>query len=571
VRAGDQEGAEDPHHGEVLVRAVLYARVSTEEQGNKGYSLRQQLEALRSYCKDHNIEIIAEFEDRASGASLDRPGLNALRDVVSSGAIDLVLTQDRDRLSREPAHIYILREEFLGYGTTLRSLNDRGDDSPEGQLTDGILDQLAKFERAKTMERTRRGKLRKAQEGKIVGTGTPPYGFYYSENHYHVDPERMPYVHEMFERAAAGDSLYSIVQYLTKVGAPTPKCGRWHASTVRNILQSDTYSGNFYWNKNRVITTTVSKVENGERTYKKKVVTERRSKEDWIAIPVPDSGIPAETISRARESLKGNTKSVSKNGSRTWELSGGVSLCSECSRHMVAYTIRNSAKKAYHYYRCSNREHHACSNRRNYPAQGLEMQIKGALEETFQPETWSGYVNDICERRLSDLHKLHRPNAKGNLLSRVSDLEMQMSRARHLFIKGDLPHPEYEENKTTLQDQIEVVQKDLSKVENLDVEIECVEKLRRTLMSIEDPLSGHYAFIIDEESDIDLLGNENDFKYGFGYGSRKLAAKRRQEFYRRSGLTVRVGEELEISLGVGEPIVSKLNTASASNSGSTSY
>ena len=102
-----------------------------------------------------------------------------------------------------------------------------------------------------------------------------------------------------------------------------------------------------------------------------------------------------------------------------------------------------------------------------------------------------------------------------------------MSRARHLFIRGDLPHPEYEENKTTLQDQIEVGQKELSKVENLDVEIECVEKLRRTLMSIEDPLSGHYAFIIDEESDIDLLENENDFKYGFGYGSRKLAAKRR--------------------------------------------
>jgi DNA invertase Pin-like site-specific DNA recombinase len=50
------------------------------------------------------------------------------------------------------------------------ALNDRGDESPEGELTDGILDQLAKFERAKTAERTRRGKLRKAREGKVVGT-----------------------------------------------------------------------------------------------------------------------------------------------------------------------------------------------------------------------------------------------------------------------------------------------------------------------------------------------------------------------------------------------------------------
>jgi site-specific DNA recombinase len=157
-----------------IVRALLYVRVSTSEQGTAGYSLRQQLEALRSYCKDNNIEVVAEFEDTSSGASLDRPGLDALRDTVSLGGVGLVLCQDRDRISREPAHVYILREELRAHGTTLRALNDRGDDSPEGVLHDGILDQLAKFERAKTVERTRRGKLRKAQEGKVVGTGKPP-------------------------------------------------------------------------------------------------------------------------------------------------------------------------------------------------------------------------------------------------------------------------------------------------------------------------------------------------------------------------------------------------------------
>ncbi len=56
-----------------------------------------------------------------------------------------------------PLDVYLLREEFTEHGCRLRSLNDRGDDWPEGELTDGILDQLAKFERAKMMERTRRG------------------------------------------------------------------------------------------------------------------------------------------------------------------------------------------------------------------------------------------------------------------------------------------------------------------------------------------------------------------------------------------------------------------------------
>jgi hypothetical protein len=64
--------------------------------------------------------------------------------------------QDRERIAREPAYHYVLRKEFEEHGCKIRALNDRGDDSPEGELTDGILDQLAKFERAKTAERSRR-------------------------------------------------------------------------------------------------------------------------------------------------------------------------------------------------------------------------------------------------------------------------------------------------------------------------------------------------------------------------------------------------------------------------------
>jgi site-specific DNA recombinase len=69
----------------------------------------------------------------------------------------VVLAQDRDRFAREPAYLYLLRREFEEHETKIRALNDRGDESPEGELTDGILDQLAKYERAKIAERTRRG------------------------------------------------------------------------------------------------------------------------------------------------------------------------------------------------------------------------------------------------------------------------------------------------------------------------------------------------------------------------------------------------------------------------------
>src|SRR5215217_5762808 len=148
-------------------RAVLYARVSTEEQARSGYSLALQMEALKQYAAREGYEVLEEVTDPGqSGASLERPGLDRVRELVAAGGVSVVLAQDRDRLAREPAYLYLLREEFAEHGTALQALNDRGDDSPEGQLTDGILDQIARFERLKIAERSRRGRQRKARQGK---------------------------------------------------------------------------------------------------------------------------------------------------------------------------------------------------------------------------------------------------------------------------------------------------------------------------------------------------------------------------------------------------------------------
>jgi DNA invertase Pin-like site-specific DNA recombinase len=88
--------------------------------------------------------------------------MDLMRNLVAAGGVSAVLAQDRDRFAREPAYLSYLREAFGQHGCKLRALNDRSDDSPEGQLTDGILDQIPCFERLKIAEGRRRGKLRKA-------------------------------------------------------------------------------------------------------------------------------------------------------------------------------------------------------------------------------------------------------------------------------------------------------------------------------------------------------------------------------------------------------------------------
>jgi site-specific DNA recombinase len=87
--------------------------------------------------------------------------MDRVRDLVAAGGVSVVLAQDCDRFAREPAYHYLLRHESEEHDTKVRAINARGDGSPEGELADGIVDQLAKFGRAKTAERTRRGKYRR--------------------------------------------------------------------------------------------------------------------------------------------------------------------------------------------------------------------------------------------------------------------------------------------------------------------------------------------------------------------------------------------------------------------------
>src|SRR3712207_3996467 len=227
-------------------RAVLYARVSTDEQARNGYSLAQQLEALRKYAVSEGYQILEEVSDPGQrGASLERPGMDRVRDLVATGGVSVVLAQDRDRFSREPAYTYLLRREFAEHGCHLRSLNDHGDGSPEGEPTDGILDQLAKYERAKIAERSRRGILRKGRGGKVILPAVPNYGFMANgtRDGYVVDETSMPLVRRIFRMVGyEAYSVNGVVSTLASEGilSPTGK-RRWSRTFVRNIVFDDVY------------------------------------------------------------------------------------------------------------------------------------------------------------------------------------------------------------------------------------------------------------------------------------------------------------------------------------------
>jgi site-specific DNA recombinase len=405
-------------------RAILYARVSTDEQARSGYSLAQQIEVLRAYAVREGYEVLEEIQDPGqSGASLKRPGMDRVRDLVAAGGVSVVLAQDRDRFAREPAYHYLLRREFEEHGTKIRALNDRGDESPEGELTDGILDQLAKYERAKIVERSRRGKLRKAREGKVVAGHSPNYGFRHnvSRDGYEVDEEKMAVVRRIFRMVAVeGKSTHGVARTLERESVPNPGGGRyWYKSRIKTMILDDVYRprtfqevaalvapevaarldpevlyGIWWFNRRRTATTQVAVAGPEGREYKKKSTVAYKERNEWIAVPVCGSGIPLEWVDAARTQVAGY-RSPSKLGGRFWELSGALMLCGVCKRAMEPvdryYRTRSGKKGVICYYRCreTNRRKETCPNN------------KSIRSDKAHPEVW-----DLVSGLLSDPERL---------------------------------------------------------------------------------------------------------------------------------------------------------------------
>ncbi len=417
-------------------RAVLYARVSTDEQARRGFSLAQQIEALRSYAASEGFEVLEEVSDPGqSGASLERPGMDRVRDLVAAGGVTAVFAQDRDRFSREPAYTYLLRREFAERGCELRALNDRGDGSPEGELTDGILDQLAKYERAKIAERSRRGRLRKAREGKLLRNSRANYGFRHTEagDAYEVHEEEMRVVRRIFRSVANGSTLYGVKRALEAEGVPPPGNGSrggryWSAAYLRGLVQDDVYTpypfaeieplvsptvaagldpsrryGIYWFNRTRTTRKRVSANGAEGREYRWKYTVHKNPREQWIAIPIPESGIPRELVEAARETIRHN-RPPGSTGRRVWQIPSGAVRCSGCGTSMTQYASA-AGGRIYAYFRCARL---ARLGKGSCPSVEAPGSRKNHRAEVVEGLVW-GFVSDLLkdpERLRDDLERM---------------------------------------------------------------------------------------------------------------------------------------------------------------------
>jgi site-specific DNA recombinase len=161
--------------------AAIYARVSSDRQ-KENHTICSQLAALEEYAGSHGYLVPPEWrfqEEGYSGATLLRPGLEALRDLAAAGHMAAALVYSPDRLSRKYAYQVLLAEELSRCGVELVFLKAPSGATPEDQLLVQFQGMIAEYERAQIAERSRRGKRHRAHQGSINVLSGAPYGYRY--------------------------------------------------------------------------------------------------------------------------------------------------------------------------------------------------------------------------------------------------------------------------------------------------------------------------------------------------------------------------------------------------------
>lgn len=215
---------------------ALYARVSSEQQAQAS-TIDSQLAALRQRIDKDGAVLIPdhEFVDAGySGSTLIRPALERLRDAVAGGEVERVYVYAPDRLARKYAYQVMLVDEFQRAGIELVFLNREIGQSPEDELLLQMQGMIAEYERAQMLERSRRGKRHKAQQGSVNVLCGAPYGYRYitiaeggGEARYEVDDEQAPVVRQIFdwvgrERLSIGDVQRRLTEAPTLSPAGSP-------------------------------------------------------------------------------------------------------------------------------------------------------------------------------------------------------------------------------------------------------------------------------------------------------------------------------------------------------------
>lgn len=434
----------------MTLRTALYARVSTTRQ-ERDETLASQLEALERAASALGVTVPPErrfLDDGVSGSRLDRPGLDALRDAAADGLIDRLLVYCPDRLARNYVHQHVLIEELTQRGVEVHFVERPIGERAEDRLLVQMQGVIAEYERAKIIERTRRGKLHKLRCGLMVPYSTEaPYGYALLRSG--EPPKRIVVIDEVeAEHVRAmyrwvldeGLSLRAIAKRLNSSGVRPRKAQRWTSSTVYRVLTNAAYVGRATYHRCESI---APKRPRQPGAYRSNPKSSRRTRpqHEWIQIPIP-ALVDHDVQRDVRVTLESHKLLSMRNTHHPYLLRTLV-VCGECGLRMACSHQSRRAGCAYEYF------HYTCRHQAPLDAQPQQRcTAKRVRRDELDALVWDAIVTwiqspsmltkEIEAWRASRAGAAHATRDRVRLEGTARQLALQIERLIDAYQRGAL-------------------------------------------------------------------------------------------------------------------------------------
>jgi len=433
---------------------ALYVRVSTNRQHHT-QTIEQQLARLRAAVATHPDWHLAEEhiyrDDGYSGAKLNRPGLDRLRDRAAFAAFERVVLTAPDRLARNYVHQILLIDELTQRGCQVEFLDRPMSEDPHDQLLLHIRGAVAEYERTLIAERMRRGRQAKLRSGQLLPWTKAPYG-------YLLDPERprdpsrvrpdavkaavVAQIFGWYADHKLSVSLYWVAKRLSDAQIPTPSgCARWNVASVRGILRNPAYAGAAY--SGRTHPAPARHRKSALQPIGPGASQRPAPPHEWIAVPVP-ALITQETFTAAQSRLDRNTQFARRNNTAHDYLLRGLVSCGQCQLACTGRTLPTG----YTYYTCRGRSdtlraaaHHRCTAR-YAPAQALDTLV---WQDLCRVLTEPALITHELARAQGGEWLPHALHARRQTLRKaLAELARQQARLLEVYLAAIIGREEFE-------------------------------------------------------------------------------------------------------------------------------
>lgn len=410
---------------EKIKSAGIYIRVSTFDQAREGFSLREQEERLKEFCKFKRYNIYKVYQDAGISAKNDkRPAYQEMIEDVKKGNINVIVALKLDRLTRSVYDIEKLMKFVNDYECDIDCMADESNTTTSnGRMVMRIMTSVSQNEIEKCSERTKFGMAGAIKNGHIPNrTGL---GFKRENKKLVPDPLTKDIIVRIFDLYLEGKSHQAIANIYNKEKVLGKT--NWYDSTIQKILSNELYKGDYV---------------NGKRTkhptYYENVIEPIVSKEKWESCQY-------QKLRNARHYERTATY-----------LFTNKLKCSKCSNFLGGHATTKTNGKKYYYYKCNN-----CKTYFNEI--DIEKELKAfMLELAKQDDLINNYYTPFIKSKLEDKTEDYKKEIK--------DLDKQLDRIKTAYIKGvvkledfdkEIKHIEYQKS------DLEKRQKEQKQYENL--------------------------------------------------------------------------------------------------------